>query len=133
LVGGQVLVLLKFGINKTMNIFSYPISENECLIFRTELDCFNVYSKHESTQESHIATYKGGKWIWENMQQRQFFFLMFNSYKEQFGRAVRAYNRSLKDKPRLYEFRCLRSRFTLKISRAKRNVNNWFYNTFYGK
>ena len=116
-----------------MNTFSYPLSETESLVFRTELDCFHVYSKHESTQESHIATYKGGKWEFENPQQRQFFFLMFNNYKEQFGRAVKAYNRSLKEKPHLYEFRCLRSKFSLRVSRVKRNVNNWLYSTFYGR
>ena len=115
------------------NIFSYSISETECLVFRTELDCFHVYSKHESTQESHIATYKGGKWIFENMQQRQFFFLMFERYRVQFGKAVKAYNRSLREKPHLYEFRCLRSKFSLKVSRVKRNMNNWFYDTFYGR
>jgi hypothetical protein len=115
------------------NTFSYPISETERLVFRTELDCFHVYSKHESTQESHIATYKGGKWIFENMQQRQFFFLMFERYRVQFGKAVKAYNRSLREKPHLYEFRCLRSRFSLKVSRVKRNMNNWFYDTFYGR
>jgi hypothetical protein len=115
------------------NIFSYSISETECLVFRTELDCFHVYSKHESTQESHIATYKGGKWIFENMQQRQFFFLMFERYRVQFSKAVKAYNRSLREKPHLYEFRCLRSKFSLKVSRVKRNMNNWFYDTFYGR
>jgi hypothetical protein len=115
------------------NIFSYPIAETECLVFRTELDCFHMFSKHESTQESHIATYKGGKWIFENMQQRQFFFLLFDQYKAQFGKAVKAYNRSLKEKPHLYEFRCLRSRFSLKISRVKRSLWQSMYNTFYGR
>ena len=115
-----------------MNSFSYPLSETESLVFRTELDCFHVYSKHESTQESHIATYKDGKWQFENPQQQQFFFLMFNNYKEQFGRAVKAYNRSLKEKPHLYEFRCLRSKFSLKISRAKRSFSNWFYGFYEG-
>ena len=115
------------------NTFSYSISETECLVFRAELDCFHVFSKHESTQERHIATFKGGKWIFENMQQRQFFFLLFDRYKEGFGKALKAYNRSLKEKPDLYEFRCLRSKITLKISRMKRNVWNSVYNTFYGR
>ena len=116
-----------------INTFSYSISETECLVFRAELDCFHVFSKHESTQERHIATFKGGKWIFENMQQRQFFFLLFDRYKEGFGKALKAYNRSLKEKPHLYEFRCLRSKITLKISRMKRNVWNSVYNTFYGR
>lgn len=113
--------------------FSYPLSETESLVFRTELDQFDVYSKHESTQERHIATFKDGKWFFENLQQRQFFFLMFNQYRTNFGKAVKAYNRSLKEKPHLYEFRCIRSKVSLKISRVKRNMNNWFYNTFYGR
>jgi len=115
------------------NTFSYPIAETECLVFRAELDCFHVYSKHECTQESHIATYKGGKWIFENMHQRQFFFLLFDQYKVQFGKAVKAYNISLREKPHLYEFRCLRSRVSLKISRIKRSLWQSMYNTFYGR
>lgn len=113
-----------------INTFSYSIAETECLVFKTELDHFHLYSKHESTSESHIATYKGGKWIFENMQQRQFFFLLFKQYKVQFGKAVKAYNRSLKEKPRLYEFRCLRSRFSLKVGRLKRGWTNWFFELY---
>ena len=115
------------------NIFSYALSETESLVFRTELEQFDVFSKHESTQERHIATFKGGKWIFENMQQRQFFFLMFERYRKEFGKALKAYSRSLKEKPQLYEFRCLRSKVTLKISRLKRNMWNSVYNTFYGR
>lgn len=115
------------------NIFSYPLAETESLVFRTELTHFDVFSKHESTQERHIGTFKDGKWVFENLQQRQFFFLLFDQHRLNFGKAIKAYNRSLKEKPHLYEFRCIRKKFTLKISRIKRNVWQSVYNTFYGR
>jgi hypothetical protein len=37
----------------------------------------------------------------------------------------------LKEKPALYEFSCVRRRFSLKVTKLKHNWSNWFYDTFY--
>ena len=115
------------------NTFIYNLSETEYLVFKPNHNYFEVYSGHEASELKKIANYKGGKWIFENMHQRQFFFLLFDQYKVQFGKAVKAYNISLREKPHLYEFRCLRSRVSLKISRIKRSLWQSMYNTFYGR
>ena len=111
-----------------MNIFSYNLSESEYLVFQTHLNHFELYSSHEgSTEKSKMATYKGGKWVFESYQQKKLFWFLYGIYKDQFYRAIKAYNRSLKEKPALYEFSCIRRKFNIKITKLRRGCSDWFY------
>ena len=113
-------------------MFTYSLSETEYLGFKTQKDHFELYSGHEGGGEpSKIATFRGGKWIWESFEQQKIFWRLYDLFTNDFGRAIKAYNRSLKEKPAMYEFQCVRRKFSLKITRIKRGWNNWFYDTFY--
>jgi hypothetical protein len=114
-------------------LFSFSLSETESLVFRTEQDKFLLFSKHESSQETQIATYIGGKWYFDNFQQRKLFFFLYNIYKIEFGKALKSYIKSIQEKPKTYIITCAKRRIDIKVTKAKRNVSNWFYNNFYGK
>jgi hypothetical protein len=79
-------------------LFSFSLSETESLVFRTEQDKFLLFSKHESSQETQIATYIGGKWYFDNFQQRKLFFFLYNIYKIEFGKALKSYIKSIQEK-----------------------------------
>ena len=113
--------------------FSFSLSETESLVFRTEQNKFLLFSKHESSQETQIASYVSGKWYFDNYQQRKLFFFLFNLYKKEFGKALKAYVRSIQEKPQTYIITCAKRRFDIKITKVKRDMSNWFYNNFYGK
>jgi len=114
-----------------LETFSYSLSETESLIFRTEQSKCYIFSKHEGTQEKQIATYSGGKWLFDSYDQRKLFFFLFSIYKKEFGKALKSYIHSLKEKPKMYEFTCVRRRFNIKITKTKSKISNWFYRTFY--
>jgi hypothetical protein len=115
-------------------LMSYNLSDTESLLFRTNRDCFEVFSLHEgAADKTKIATYKGGKWIFDDFNQQRLFWLLYDRYKIQFGKAFKAYNRSLQEKPQTYIVTCAKRRFDIKITKMKRNMWDWFYGTFYGK
>jgi hypothetical protein len=112
--------------------FQYNLSETEYLVFKTHQDHFELFSGHEGGgQVTKIATFKGGKWGWDSFEQQKLFWHLFDLFALQFGKAIKSYNRSLKEKPSLYEFSCVRRRFSLKVTKLKHNWSNWFYDTFY--
>jgi len=114
-----------------MNTFSYNLSETEYLIFCTQNNTFDLYSTHEgSTNKTKIGTFKAGKWLWEDFQQQQLFWRLYSIYRDNFGKAIRAYNRSLKEKPQMYEFQCVRRKFSIKVTKLKRGWNNWFWGLY---
>lgn len=115
------------------NLFSFSLSETESLVFRTEQSKFLLFSKHETSQETQIASYVSGRWYFDNYQQRKLFFFLFNIYKKEFGKALKAYVRSIQEKPQTYIITCAKRRFDIKVTKAKRNWSNWIYNNFYGK
>jgi hypothetical protein len=115
-------------------LMSYNLSDTESLLFRTNRDCFEVFSLHEgAADKTKIATYKGGKWVFDDFNQQKFFWLLYDRYKVQFGKAFKAYNRSLQEKPQTYIITCAKRRFDIKVTKMKRNMWDWFYGTFYGK
>jgi hypothetical protein len=112
--------------------FIYNLSQTEYLRFKTQPNSFELYSGHEGGAEpTKIASFKGGKWQWESFDQQKLFWSLYKLFTSEFGRAIKAYNRSLKEKPALYEFQCVRKKFSLKVTRIKRGWGNWFYDTFY--
>ena len=113
--------------------FSFSLSETESLVFKTEQNKFLLFSKHESSQETQLATYSGGKWYFENYQQRKLFFFLYNIYKIEFGKALKQYIRSLQERPKTYMVMCAKRRIDIKITKMKRNWFNWLYDTFYTK
>ncbi len=119
-----------------MEVISYNLSETEMLVFKPYPGYFELYSGHEGTSNrSKIATYTGGKWVFDDRSQRNLFFMLFTTYKKQFGKAIKFYNSTLtaKDRPKTYIFTCARRRFSIKITKLKRNWWNFIYDTFYGR
>jgi hypothetical protein len=108
--------------------FSYNLSDTEYLVFKTHQNYFELFSGYEGGGEIvKIATFKGGKWIWDSFDQQKMFWNLYEIFFPQFGKAIKSYNRSLKEKPSLYEFSCVRRRFSIKVTKLKRGWSNWFY------
>lgn len=116
------------------NTFIYNLSETEYLVFKSQRDCFELFSGHEgSSVNSKLATYRGGKWMFDDYNQRKLFWFLFSIYKYQFGKALKQYIRSLQEKPRTYIVTCDKRRIDIKITKMRRNMWDWIYGTFYGK
>jgi len=115
-----------------MNTFTYNLSETEFLVFHTTQSNFELYSGHDgSTDRTKIATYQTGKWKFDDFQQKKLFWFLFGIYKQEFGKALKAYMRSLREKPSMYEFSCVTRRINIKVTRMKRGWENWFYGFFW--
>ena len=114
--------------------FIYDLSSTEYLVFKSNRDGFELFSGHEgSTSWEKIATYQCGRWKWDGFNERKLFWFLYSIYKNQFGKALKSYMRSLKEKPATWELSCVRRRFSIKVTKLKRDWNDWFYDTFYGK
>lgn len=112
-------------------MFVYNLSETEYLGFKTQNNYFELYSGHEGGGEpTKIAIFKGGKWVWESFEQKKLFWKLYQMFSENFGKAIAVYKRSLKEKPALYEFSCVRRKFSLRITRLKRGWEKWFYGLY---
>ena len=113
------------------NTFIYNLSDTEYLVFKTQWDCFELYSGHEGTSNNtKIATYKGGKWVFSDYNEKKLFWFLFSIYKNDFGKALKQYIRSLNEKPKTYIIECAARRFNIKITKLKRNISNKFYNIY---
>ena len=72
------------------NNFIYNLSETEYLVFKPQRDHFELFSGHEgSATNSKLATYKGGRWVFEDYTQKKLFWFLFNIYKKDFGKALK--------------------------------------------
>jgi len=110
----------------------YNLSETEYLVFKTHSKCIELFSGYEGSGElKKIANYKDGKWIFDSFDQQKLFWFLFGMFKPKFGKALRAYMKSLNEKPKTYTIKCAKRRFDIKIQRLKKNWSNWFYDTFY--
>ena len=116
------------------NTFIYNLSETEYLVFKPRRDHFELYSGYEgSSTNSKLATYRGGKWSFEDYNQKKLFWFLFNIYKKDFSKALKQYIRSQQDKPKTYIITCAKRRFDIKITKMKRSMWSWVYETFYGR
>lgn len=115
-------------------MFTYNLSDTEYLVFKTQRDCFELFSAHEGggADMKKIAIYKGGRWVFESYEQQKMFWFLFNMFKNQFGKALKSYSRATTEKPQTYVFTCAKRRFDIKIQKIKRGWDNWFYG-LYGK
>ena len=112
--------------------FMYNLSETEYLVFKTQINCVELFSGYEGSGElKKIANYKGGKWVFDSFDQQKLFWFLFSMFKPHFGKALKAYMRSLDEKPKTYIIKCAKRRFDIKIQKLKKNWNNWFFDTFY--
>ena len=117
-----------------MSTLHYNLSETEYLVFKTDNNHLELYSGHDgSTDRTKIASFRNGKWIFDDFGQRKLFFYLFDAYKNKFYSAIKTYNRSLIEKPKIYVFTCAKRRIDIKVTKMKRNWWNFIYNTFYGK
>lgn len=105
-----------------IDTYAHTITDQETLIFRPEGSLVHLYSKSEGCRETHIATYSGGKWLFTDYQQQRLFFTLFNLHRFSYHRAFKAHLRKGAVKSNLYEFTCLRRRFTLKIIKITRKI-----------
>jgi hypothetical protein len=116
------------------NTFIYNLSETEYLVFKSQRDYFELFSGHEgSSVNSKLATYRGGKWFFEDFHQQKLFWFLFNIYKKDFGKALKQYIRSLNEKPKTYIVTCAKRKIDIKITKMKRSIWDWVYGTFYGR
>jgi len=111
--------------------FTYAISETENLIFSGLENKFELYSKAEGSSRELIARFEAGKWSFENSQQKKLFLALFDSNRVKFFKAIKAFQRSLKELPKLYEFTCIRRRISIKITKFKRNFRGKMQDIFY--
>jgi hypothetical protein len=112
--------------------FIYNLSQTEYLQFKTQKGYFELYSGYEAGgQPQKLADHRGGKWVFEDFNQRTLFFTLFNLYRNEFFKAFKSYQRSLREKPSLYEFSCVRRKFSIRVTKLKKGWANWFYNVFY--
>jgi len=113
-------------------MFTYNLSETEYLVFKTQRDCFELFSAHEGggADMKKIATYKGGRWLFESFEQQKMFWFLFDMFKYKFGKAMKAYSRSTEEKPQTYVFTCAKRRFDIKVQKIKRGWDNWFYGLY---
>lgn len=111
--------------------FTYSITDTENLIFSGESHNFKIHSKPEGGSQELIAYYKGGKWGFDNHQQRKLFLCLFDNNRPGFFKAFKAFQRSFKERPKLYEFTCIRRRFHIKVTRLRAGLWESLYNTFY--
>lgn len=108
--------------------FMYNLNDTEYLVFKTQLNCVELFSGYEGGGElKKIANYKGGKWVFDSFNQQKLFWFLFNMFKPQFGKALKAYMRSLDEKPKTYVIKCAKRRFDIKIQKMKKSWENWFY------
>ena len=116
------------------NTFIYNLSETEYLVFKSQRDHFELFSGHEgAATNSKLATYRTGKWYFEDYNQKKLFWFLFNIYKKDFGKALKQYIKSLEEKPKAYMITCAKRRVDIKVTKMKRNWQTWFYETFYGR
>ena len=118
-----------------MSTIQYNLSETEFLVFKTFNDHFEIYSGHEGTTEkTKIANFvNGGKWVFDDYNQRKLFFFLFSIYKNKFYHAIKFYNKTAIERPKTYVFTCAKRRFNIKITRLRNKMFDSIYNTFYGK
>ena len=113
------------------NTFIYNLSDTEYLVFKTQRDYFELYSGHEGTSNNtKIATYKGGKWKFSDYNEKKLFWFLFNIYKKDFGKALKQYTRSQNEKPKTFVVECAARRINIKVTKLKRNISNKFFNLF---
>jgi len=111
--------------------FVYNLSDTEYLVFKSQRECFELYSGHEGGGElKKIANYKGGKWFFDSFEQKKLFWFLFSMFKADFGKALKKYSRSLDEKPKTYVIKCAKRRFDIKVQKMKRSWNDWFYGLY---
>ena len=105
------------------NTFIYNLSETEYLVFKSQRDCFELFSGHEGSEtNSKLATYKGGRWIFNDYNQKKLFWFLFSIYKKDFGKALKQYIRSQQNKPKTYIITWAKRREDIKITKMKLNI-----------
>jgi hypothetical protein len=114
--------------------FTFNLSDTEYLIFKTHQNHFDLFSGHEGNSElKKIAKYRGGKWLFDSFDQQKLFWFLFNLFRPEFGKALKAYSRAIQEKPKTYMVVCAKRRIDIKITKLKRTWFNWVYDNFYKK
>ena len=115
------------------HIFTYSLTDTENLIFCGTVSKFEIFSKPEGGSQDLIARFNAGKWSFDNHQQRQLFLTLFNENRQGFYKGVKSFIRSLKERPKLYEFTCVRRKFNIRVTKMKNNLWEKMYSIFYGR
>jgi len=113
--------------------YVYSLSDTEYIVFKTHNDHFELFSGHEGGGDlKKIANYKGGKWLFDSFDQKKLFWFLFTMFKNDFGKALKKYTKSLNEKPKTYVIKCAKRRFDIKVQKIKRGWSNWFYSFYEG-
>jgi len=60
---------------------SYNLSTSDALFIQESYDGItDLYSKHEGGKQEKIASYRAGKWLFENQHQQTLFFKLLKQY-----------------------------------------------------
>jgi hypothetical protein len=97
--------------------YYYHLNISEVLIFKTHTDCFEIFSKHESSPETKIAEMRNGKWVFEDFYQQKLFFHLFNENRTTFWKAIKCYGRNIKTKTKKNIFTCFKRKTKIKIKK----------------
>jgi hypothetical protein len=114
-----------------MNNFYYYINENDSLIFKPNRYGFELWSKGETSKETHLANYENYTWIFEDDIQRNIFFTMLKIDEKSFHRAFKAYWKSKEEIDNFIIINCFKRKTKIEITKTVRKIKNKFNGWFY--
>jgi hypothetical protein len=85
--------------------FVYNLNNVDSLIFKTNSNCFELFSRYEEFDEISIGRYEKGRWKFVDYKQQLIFFQLFGIYKNETSYAIRAYNRYIHREDSLYKLK----------------------------
>jgi hypothetical protein len=100
--------------------YYFHLNGTEMLVFKTNKEGFELFSKHEASQETKIAEMKMGRWVFEDFYQRNLFFNLFENHKWMFGKAIKCYNKKIQIKSSKSIFNCFKRKTKIKFNKIKK-------------
>lgn len=101
--------------------YYFHLNGTEMLVFKTNNEGFELFSKHEVSQETKIAEMKTGKWIFEDHYQQKLFFNLFQNHKYGFGKAIKNYNKKIQTKSPKSIFYCFKRKTKINFNKIKKH------------
>ena len=74
------MYFFRYNFNKDSN-GNYNLNNVDSLIFKTNNNCFELFSRYEEFDEISIGKYEKGRWKFVDYKQQLIFFQLFGIYK----------------------------------------------------
>jgi hypothetical protein len=100
--------------------YYHRLKDSELLIFKSHKGYFEIFSKHESSQETKIAEMRNGKWVFEDFYQQKLFFNLFQSNRYGFEKAIKCFNKYIQPKKSI--FNCFKRKTKIKFKKFKKHI-----------